>query len=308
MIMRDDTIRIKNQGNQGTYKEITLLNFHMFKTAARDLDKIIKRQFPKDTIYFFEVGGSPEKVKNSISIFQRLSDEEKQKIRFVYGGPFFGLHEYFPGPCAYVTLVHHPVKRVILEYYHILRNPLHPAHSEVMSKNMTLEDYARNGVWLAWNGQTRFIRGAPGGWFKRGPVQISTKDLEIAKANLREYFICGLTERFVESLILLKRALGWKILNILYVRQPRGSNLPPRDNISSETMKLIEEHNKLDLELYEFAKQMFEERISQQDSSFKRELQNFQLCNKTYGFFMHLGGTILQFAIRIFKAVTKKRQ
>ena len=240
--MNNATTRTKKRSNQGVNKEKTLLNFHMFKTAARDLDKIIKRQFPKDAIYLSEVV-SPESIKKSMNLLQHLSEKERQRIRLVLGGPFFGLHEYLPGPCTYVTLIHNPVKRVMLEYYHILRTPGHPVHSEVVSKKMSLEDYVRNGMWLAWNCQVRHIRGAPEGWFERGPVHLSTDDLGIAKKNLRDHFTFGLTERFVESLILLKRAFGWRTINILYVRQPRGKNLPPLDSASSETIKLIEEHN-----------------------------------------------------------------
>ncbi len=279
--MRDAAIQKENQSKSNATNVKTLLSFHMFKTAGRDLDRIIKRQFPKDAIFRSEAE-SPESIKETTDLLQRLSEKERQRFRLVYNGLFFGMHEYLPGPCTYVTLIHNPVKRVMSEYYHILRTPDHPVHSEVVSKKMSLEDYIRNGMWLAWNYQVRHIRGAPGGWFERGPVHVSTDDLEIAKKNLRDHFTFGLTERFVESLILFKRAFEWRMLSILYVRQPRGPNLPPLNSVSSKTIKLIEKHNELDIQLYEFAKQIFEERISQQGSSFRREVQSFQFYNKIY--------------------------
>jgi len=307
--MKGTTIRTKKQSKQVISNETTFINFHMHKTAGSTRDRIFERQFPKEASFFFS-GGSTENVREYMNSLKSLSEKERQRIRYVWGGPFFGLHKHLPGPCTYVTFIRDPVERVASEYNFVLRVQDHGAHNEVISQNISLEDYVRKGVWLAWNGQARYLRGVPEGspcFGQAGPVLLSDKDLETAKKNLREHFLVGVTDRFDESLILVKRAFGWSLKDILYVSQKVDHTRPFRETIGTETVKLIEGYNKLDIKLYEFARQLLEERISQQDSSFKRELRIFQLCNNSYGLSRHVGGISLRFIIRIFKAVTTKR-
>lgn len=287
--------RTENQSKLNAANVNILLNFHMHKTAGSTRDRIFERQFPEEASFYF-TGGSPENFQKSMNLLQRLSEEEKRRIRYVWGGPFFGLHKYLPRPCIYVTFVRHPVERVASEYNFVLRVQDHGAHNEVISQDMSLEEYVKKGVWLAWNGQTRYLRGpSEGSTFGRtGPVPISEEDLETAKKNLREHFIVGLTDRFDESLILVKRAFGWSLKDILYVSQKVDQARPFRETIGTETAKLIEAHNELDIKLYEFARQLLEEQISQQDSSFRREVQIFRLCNKIYGSARRNAGVILR--------------
>jgi len=297
--MNNSDIRTKKRSNQGVNKDKTLINFHMFKTAGTTMDRTIERQFPKEVSLYVK-GGSPQNKEKSVNLLRSLSEKDKERIRYVWGGTFFGVHEYLPGPYTYVTLIRDPVERVVSEYYHVLRTQDHPAHSEVVSRNMSLEDYVSSGMWLSWNGQIRHLRGAPEGlasFGQTGPLQLSEDDLETAKANIRGHFLVGITERFDESLIALKRSFGWKTGNILYVKQKVAENRPSREAINPETIKLIEAHNELDIQLYEFAKQMFEERISQQDSSFRRELQIFKFCNKIYAFFMNKSLVVIVLAL-----------
>lgn len=294
--MRDAAIRKENQSKQHVNKEKTLINFHMHKTAGSTRDRIFERQFPKEASFFFS-GGSTENVQKYMNLLRRLSGKERQRIRYIWGGPFFGLHKHLPRPCIYVTFIRDPVERVVSEYYFILRVQDHGAHSEVVSQNMSLEDYVRKGVWLAWNCQTRYLRGVPEGFpcfGDTGPVLLSAEDLETAKENLREHFMVGLTDRFDESLILVKRAFGWRTRDILYVSQKVDQPRPFREMISDETARLIEAHNEMDIKLYEFAKQMLEEQISQQDSSFNRELQLFRLSNRIYSSTRSNAGLILR--------------
>ena len=209
--------------------------------------------------------------------------------------PFFGLHEYLPQPAIYLTLLRNPVERVISEYYHQERF-WGADGSELPPQNVNLEYYVRNGMMLACNGQVRLLMGAPEGpWPNYGPFLASQDNLETAKANLREHFIFGLTERFDETLILLKRAFGWKTRDIIYMRQRVGRR-PPADKISRETVNLIEEHNELDMQLYEFAKQLFEEQISRQDSSFRNELRTLRLLSK-FPFWFTIRASLLLLAL-----------
>jgi hypothetical protein len=50
-----------------------------------------------------------------------------------------------------------------------------------------------------------------------------------------------------------------------------------------EELEVIEEYNRLDIELYRYARSLFEELIAQQGPSFERELQAFKFLTRVYG-------------------------
>jgi hypothetical protein len=105
--------------------------------------------------------------------------------------------------------------------------------------------------------------------------------LQLARRNLREHFVVvGLTERFDESLILMKRRLGWNW--IWYTPRNVASSRPTRSEIPSSTIRLIERTNEKDVELYAFAKDLFEEQIREQGKGFQLTVKTYQLLNRAY--------------------------
>lgn len=290
-------------------EEKTLIHFHIPRTAGSTLDMIMRRHFPRDAFVHLNVTINPR----CIDEFIRLPEKKRGEIRYLDGHMPFGLHAYLPHSSTYVTVLRDPVDRVISEYYGVIQTPVDPLYryNEVTSKNMSLADYVLRRVHSDTsrgisNFQTRCISGVQWGDLLHGSTPAPSNILETAKANLREYFsLVGLSERFDESLILLKRALGWRTKDILYVKQQVGRNRPPKDTIGSEAVKLVEDYNELDMQLYEFAKQMFEERISRQDSSFRRELQIFRLCNICNTVYGRLMNTRLQKGVDFLPALVR---
>ena len=108
-------------------------------------------------------------------------------------------------------------------------------------------------------------------------AQATRQDLEDAKENLRKYFLLGLTERFDESITLMKRVLGWRIP--FYFSWNVSKNKKPRKEIQENTLKIIAEKNNLDLELYTFAVDLFNKQVGAQGTSFVRELDELRHAN-----------------------------
>ena len=99
------------------------------------------------------------------------------------------------------------------------------------------------------------------------------------KANLRDNIeVVGLTGRFDETLLLLKKAFGWG--NVFYARQNVVRKRPHRDQLSADTLAVIHKYNQLDMELYQFATTLFEEQVRKQGASFAEEVRSFRRANR----------------------------
>jgi len=84
-------------------------------------------------------------------------------------------------------------------------------------------------------------------------------------------FVCvGVADRFDESLVLLKRALGLR--SIVYVTQRVTTTRPRTEKSKEELIPIAERFNAYDVELYRWASEQFEKTISEQDADFVVEL------------------------------------
>lgn len=252
-------------------KPTTLIFLHVPKAAGMTLHSIIDRQYPKESI--FNIG---QPVREHIDKFKKLPEHKRAKIRCMKGHMWFGLHRYLPQPSMYITMLRNPVDRLVSHYFYVLRSPTHPLYKTVKSSKMNLREYVSSGMSPELNnGQVRLISGT-----SVQDDRASTDDLEAAKRNLSEYFVAvGLVERFDESLILFKKLLGWR--NIYYMKQNVTHGRPSKREISPQTLRTIENHNSLDMELYKFGVQIFNQKIRGQKLG-KSQLLSLRLLNRTY--------------------------
>ena len=225
---------------------------------------------------------SVARMAYAIAQEMELPEEQRKKIKVLMGHFGYGWHKFLPQPSTYITILRDPIDRVISHYYFIRKNPDDPRNEEV--QEMSLEDFVSSGFSLDIdNGQTRIMSGVDNGPDEMfiGFGHCSTDILEIAKKNMREHFsFVGFTERFNESMILLERILGWNIP--FYVKRKVNRDRLPKQDIPKSTLKCIEKYNELDIELYRFAKEIYQEQISQQGRSFEKDLIVFDLLNKCY--------------------------
>ncbi len=142
---------------------------------------------------------------------------------------------------------------------------------------MDLGEFVASGVFREMdNGQVRQLTAS--GHLPFGTCTPAL--LEQAIANLERHFcVVGLQERFDESVVLLRRALGWKIPP-LYRRRNVGRRPSAEAGLSAETLRIVQEHNALDLQLYEYALARLERTIHEQGPGFALELQLFRAANR----------------------------
>src|SRR6476469_352024 len=231
---------------------------HIPKTAGTSLRHILMQQYGKDAVFMFyddptvTTKNADELLNELRSYFQYLPDVNDRnfnglvKLRAISGHKPFGIHNLLPiDTFHYITVLREPIKRVISFYYHIFGQTEHSLECLISEKQSIEFD----------NLQVRMLSGA--GW-KVPYGHCSYNMLEQAKQNLLHYYTFGIQDRFTESLGTFSRHLGWSKIQI--VAENVGVNKPQNSNIHQQTLHLIAEQNILDIELYKFAKQLFEER------------------------------------------------
>ena len=252
-----------------------LLHLHIPKTAGVALNNVIYKVYgPSDWIESDDtrlVNGIYY-VRAGIEHGYRPDEEVRtalagRDVRAVVGHFSYGIHQLLRGPYDYVTMLRHPIDRVVSLYSHIKSWNNTDLHSIVVEGHMGLEDFvAELGYFEVDNGQTRRISGldAPFGGCERSM-------LEVAVTNLEQIVVAGSTERYVESVLLMKHALGWPS-----VPELQRENVTPlrlrTDSLSNRARALILERNQLDLELYELAARRLQQQIDEAGPAYSADL------------------------------------
>lgn len=116
-------------------------------------------------------------------------------------------------------------------------------------------------------------------------------DVERAKELLRDRFsFIGLTERFDESLLLMRHALGLPDFDVRYERQnagrDRGNTMSSIDSPGTEDVtERIRSQNLLDLELYRFAREeLYPEYVGRYGPQLSSDLERFRTENEGFRF------------------------
>lgn len=250
----------------------TIIFLHIPKTAGTTLNQVIDRQYPAKQVYSF----GPV-AQESLEAYKQMPEVERTRFRVVRGHMGFGFHQWVPGAATYFTILRDPIDRVISFYYFVQRTRQHYLYNYLEFDGMDLKDLVESHVTtMVDNGQTRMISGV---WLDARFGECDETTLEQAKRNLREHFsVVGLTEQFDESLILLQQAFGWK--NITYTRQNVTRKRPKRSQLSSGTIDVLRAANHLDIELYDYAKTLFEAQKAAQGQAFDKALRTLRRQNR----------------------------
>jgi hypothetical protein len=210
------------------------------------------------------------------TLLRDLSPEQAGELELVGGHVPYGLDELIPRPVAYVTMLRDPVRRIVSHYWYVLDEPDHYLHEAVAGVGMTLRDYAEAGADLSpelENGQLRLFSAR-----SRTMLRPDGACLEEAKAALREFAVVGTTERFDESLVAMQHALGLR--RPAYVSENVGRTRPKP--LDAETRELIESRNRLDLELYDYASRLLDERVRVGGAGFEADVRRLRRRNAVY--------------------------
>ena len=255
-----------------------LIFLHIPKTAGTTLNRIIEWQYNPLTIFTmdpYRIRATPERLK-------KLSEQRRRRLQVVRGHLYYGVHEFLPQGATYITLLREPVARFFSSYYFIQRRPLHPMHRKVTTERIGVEDFIRLTPHRQ-NLQCSLVAGI------KNNGTCDERTLENAKENLvKSFSVVGICERFEESLMLIAKTFDWEVP---FYENRKVSKTRPQ--IEPSAVEMIREHNRLDLELYEFGKNLFEEGLRKKEAAVREGLTALRtlqkpgsvesLCNSTLG-------------------------
>jgi hypothetical protein len=234
---------------QATAAEEAVIFLHVPKTAGTTLNRLIEWEYPLFQMYSVD----PVFFNWSASHLRRLSPQRLKETRMFKGHMVFGLHEILPQPATYITVLRDPIERVMSAFYYMRSYILHPKYWKFRQEQWTLEDFVRRLP--RDNVQCKILAGAE----YNSPC---TKEIfEQAKENLfKNFSVVGLSERFEESLALMKLRFGWKLRRYSSFNVTRAR--PKKHDLSKATLDLIAEKNSFDLALYECAANIFQTAVN----------------------------------------------
>ncbi len=229
--------------NKDKNTDQVIIFLHILKTAGMTLNGIIRNHY--ENKYRIE---DPYWMQEPFEEYLAKFDTGTlNKLEVLRGHFHFGVHESLPQKkYTYITLLRNPIEQVI-SYYYFTRTR-YPGILDDISFDEYLKDDEHN--WRTSNLQTRFLSGTtsqPG-------------DLETAKKNLEQYFsVVGITERFEESLSVMKQKFGWRVG--AYDNKNVIANRPKIYQVSDEALLLIRQKNQDDIKLYEFANKLLDKSL-----------------------------------------------
>jgi hypothetical protein len=243
--------------------EEAVIFLHLPKTAGTTLNRLIEWEYPLFEMYSID----PVFFRWSSAHLWRLPARRLKRTRVFKGHMLFGLHKILPQPATYITVLREPIDRVISAFYFMRSYVLHPFYWKLRRENWTLEDFVRRSP--RENVQSKIVAG--GDFYSPCTGQI----LEQAKENLFRYFsVVGLSERFEESLALMKLRFGWKLQRYSSFNVTRAR--PKKRDLPQSLLDLIVEKNSFDIALYEYATRLFQDAVNKnarEVSSIARQLE-----------------------------------
>jgi len=256
---------------------------HVPKTAGSTLKWIIERQYSPSHTAVIE----SEDLLEQYRAFQAMPPEARGRLECVIGHVPYGVHQWLPQGARYITMLRNPVAWTLSFHNYMRSMPFFDTHPDlkvfhgVRALDLNgfvsfLEDSNMADM------QTRMISGEVDVTTTLPPyMRLSEDALERAKHRLRDEFACaGLVERFDESLLLMKRRLGWRHVYYRKLNVSRDRSEPR--NLPRHTLQRILACHRRDVELHDYAGALLAAQIEAEGPGFERELRRLRRLNVMY--------------------------
>ena len=242
-----------------------LVFVHVPKAAGSTFTAVLRHHYPGAA---FDGG---------INVFQRFEQAAprleaaaaRPELRAISAEVTFGLADRHLPDAGFVTILREPVERTLSQFWFFkagrgagLISPDLPAPQPSLRVAEALE-----AGYLLDNLQTRLLCGLVS---PSDPLPADA--LEQAERTLAQRFLrVGTTERFDAFLALLNVELGWP--TVPYRRTQVNPDNRRRETLAAEELRLVEDANALDRQLYGFARQLLEDAVAAAGDEVEIELE-----------------------------------
>jgi hypothetical protein len=228
----------------------TLLFDHIPKTGGTTVKSILRRVYNRVLVLDPNPGESME-------AFRDLSYSERKSYDVIVGHTAYKLLDAVPEPIESFTMLRRPTSRVVSHYYHVRRNKSHVYHDK--ARRLRLGEYVSSGV--ADHRLRNHYCARFSGWSTDAVQEDPRGAFEKAKEQLRDFSLVGITERFDESLLEAWKQFGW-VIPPIYAKRNVSHKRPSVSELKDETQRAIREATGYDQDLYDWARDRFEERVN----------------------------------------------
>ena len=225
---------------------------HIPKTAGTTMQSILEQNYNSGFYRVHSRGDhqtwlrEPRSVRNATTCLQ--------------GHFTYGIHKYITRPYQYITFLRDPIERIISFYYYVQDKSNHRL-SKLFNKTELATIIRKRWYAATNNDMTRFIAGRKDIGVNPYPVKrMFPDDLVLAKKHLNQFAAIGFVETFNKDLQTFAVQFGWK--NIQYKSELVHPSRPTKSDLSPGVIELIKKHNKQDLELYDYARELVGKRVA----------------------------------------------
>jgi len=270
-------------------KKPVCIHYHIFKNAGSTIDWILEKNFSKNHLTMDDLKNSGailswDEIFEYINKHPNLQAFSSHQIRF----PIKENSDFQFIPMLFIR---HPIDRAF-SIYSFKGRSSDDSIGTLKAKSLTLKEYIQWNLDLKnympmKNFQVLYLSN------KDTKSEVDFQDLKLAEKRIKSCNVLGVVDRLDESLILAEEYLRsfFKNIDFTYVKQnvskDRKGKLSQRINegklkIGDSLMERLEEHNKLDMQLYSAANDELNFRLKNIEH-FNQKLSDFkQRCEKLY--------------------------
>lgn len=177
------------------------------------------------------------------------------------------------------TFLRNPIKRLYSEYIFLKTWDDQHLYGYLNRNNISFSQYITSQEQLLrYRGKNFMTRCISGDSLENCNLEES---LDKAKYNLKTSFLFfGIQERFMESILALSKKVGLK--NIIHQKRNALNYSSLAAKISPEEEEIVKEYNWADIELYNYATSIFDERIHAEGPAFQLALKKYIQINSMF--------------------------
>lgn len=265
---------------QGTKGHVTVFFIHIPKTAGTTMHDILGRQYAGRPS--FKTGSRDHEVGPSLEAFTNMEAGSRDKLDLVRGHCVLAVEGLVTGPKQFVAFLRDPLQHFRSLYYYIRRATWNPHHERV-ARMAGLDEFLDHMVAYGFdNMQTRHLSGVLEAMLPTVAGEPVARPVDEALFRQSSSWLgrldqVGLTDRFDESLLLMKDVLGWQ-RHCYYQVHNRTAGRPDVP-LDPALLARFQEVQAWDIALHAQARELFARSVEGKGAGFEGRVRRFARMN-----------------------------